>query len=122
LGDRRIISSWSPPGSDCLSERHQVIAYSGFRATIPLDANGLVERSDIVLPGSPLRVQKRQIGGEFALTVAPRFGKLFSLSVLHGGFFVDAKHPSNRSTTPSLRRQLLHASKSRSASLSSGLS
>ena len=96
LGDRRIVSSWSPPGSDCLSEPRQVIAYSGFRATISLDANGLIERSDILLSGSPLRVQKRQIGGKFAPTVAPRFGKVFSLRVLHGGLFVNTK-PSDKS-------------------------
>jgi hypothetical protein len=36
LGNRRVISSWSPPGSDGLSQRRQVIAHSGFRASVSM--------------------------------------------------------------------------------------
>src|ERR1700682_5240660 len=54
-------------------------------------------------------------------SLALRFPERMS-QVASTGLFVDTKHSSNRSTTPSLRRQLLYASKSRQTSLLCGLS
>src|SRR5690242_17343036 len=100
LGNRRVIASWSPLGSDFFAERRQVSAHSGFRARVALGPDRLVESSDVVVSSSPLHVQKWQIGSEFTSTITACFRKGFSRSVLHRGLFMDPKHAGNRSTTP----------------------
>jgi hypothetical protein len=67
----------------------------------------------MVFSSGPLGLQKREIGGEFTTTIAPRLGKVLSSSVFHGRLFMNAELTRNGSTTPALRIQLMDLSEER---------